>query len=462
MTAASRGIVRGIERVYTAPAAADTASPLLGSSYAPYPDRLHALITVAVEEHEFAYVEEALRASRNGQPSRELRQALSRQYQREIGAFFSGTDLSQRAASAIGPLPSTGQILDPACGAGDLLLAVSESLPVRTDVSSTLALWGDRLAGYDVHPQFVRTAKLRLLLAAMDRCKQLDGVVPDVERVFPRIVERNLFDRPTTLQEASCLIANPPFGNMAAPPDCRWASGSVAKAALFVEECLVQARPGTRIVFILPDVLRSGSRYARWRARVEQLASVDNVDVFGRFDANTDVDVFLLAATANAPGQTAGAKAQWVPVPVGAAPRLADHFLVAVGPVVPHRHQECGPSYPFLRARDLPWWGEVEADRWPTRRFDGTTFQPPFVAVRRTSSPSDSARAIGTLVVGQKPVAVENHLLVLRPKDGERQSCEELLSVLKKEETKTWLNRRIRCRHLTVSSLQDLPYRTGE
>ncbi len=53
--------------------------------------------------------------------------------------------------------------------------------------------------------------------------------------------------------------------------------------------------------------------------------------------------------------------------------------------------------------------------------------------------------------------AVENHLIVLRPKDGTIGKCKKLVKFLKGESTNQWFNQRIRCRHLTVSAVKDMP-----
>jgi hypothetical protein len=53
-------------------------------------------------------------------------------------------------------------------------------------------------------------------------------------------------------------------------------------------------------------------------------------------------------------------------------------------------------------------------------------------------------------------VAVDNHLLVLEPK-AER-GIEELVQVLRRPETTEWLNQRIRCRHLTVDAVNQIPW----
>ena len=87
------------------------------------------------------------------------------------------------------------------------------------------------------------------------------------------------------------------------------------------------------------------------------------------------------------------------------------------------------------------------------------SFRPPFVMVRRTSRPRDRFRAAGTIIAGKQDVAVENHLLVLMPKDRTLRSCRALLKVLQHPGSSDWLNRRICCRHLTVSSLRELPWR---
>ena len=96
------------------------------------------------------------------------------------------------------------------------------------------------------------------------------------------------------------------------------------------------------------------------------------------------------------------------------------------------------------------------------RRFEGRLFEAPFVAIPRTSRPSDADRARGALVTSAKPVAVDNHLLVARPLDGTVGRCADLLDVLQMPSTSDWLNNVIRCRHLTVGALASVPWRVDE
>jgi hypothetical protein len=55
-------------------------------------------------------------------------------------------------------------------------------------------------------------------------------------------------------------------------------------------------------------------------------------------------------------------------------------------------------------------------------------------------------------------MAVENHLLIALPHDKKVGTCRKLLEMLKRDATSKWMNERIRCRHLTVGSVGDLPW----
>jgi hypothetical protein len=111
---------------------------------------------------------------------------------------------------------------------------------------------------------------------------------------------------------------------------------------------------------------------------------------------------------------------------------------------------------PYIHARAIPAWGRVRRIG-EQRRFKGSLFKPPFVAIRRTSRPEDRYRATCTLVTGVRLVAVENHLIVCCANDRTTKTCRQLLKLMKRKETNDWLNARIRCRHLTVSAIKELP-----
>jgi hypothetical protein len=245
---------------------------------------------------------------------------------------------------------------------------------------------------------------------------------------------------------------------MPAPKDCEWANGKIQIAGWFIERLLQTAPKGQHVVAILPDVLNSGTRYKKWRDLILTLASALTIEPAGRFDANTDVDVFILHAVA---GKDNEMPSEWPYNELctnGFSHRVSDYFDVHVGSVVPHRDPIVGTLYPYVHARTaLPWQTleHITEERQSIR----TVFSPPFVVVHRTSSPSDKHRCVGTVINEKREVAVENHLIVLLPKDKALQSCKQLLNILESPATDTWLNQRIRCRHLTVSAVRDLPCR---
>lgn len=72
--------------------------------------------------------------------------------------------------------------------------------------------------------------------------------------------------------------------------------------------------------------------------------------------------------------------------------------------------------------------------------------------------PRDRHRAVATIVLGRRAVAVENHVIVCLPGDGTIERCRALLARLHSGNTDGWLNRRIRCRHLTTSAVAGIPW----
>lgn len=402
--------------------------------------------------------EEHITAALNGQPGERLRKLVTLPARRSAGAFFTGQAVADRA---LGPyLPSLSDrsvVYDPASGVGDLLLACARRLPIQSDLATTVATWGEQLRGLDIHPEFVRAARARLVLLAIERgVPKGERPLPPLDQTFPHLKVANAFDE-MAAAPASHIVLNPPYCRVAAPADCTWGTGKVSQAARFLDRCLDEATAGTRIVAILPDVLRTGSLYSRWRATVEARAKIESIEVVGAFDAWADVDVFVLRMIVGKP-EPDHSIAWWTSTVNVPEECVGGRFDVHVGPVVPHRHKHLGPWHPYVYARILRPWETFDVDLGKQRRFRGQTFAPPFVAVRRTSAPSDKLRARATIVVGQRPVAVENHLLVLKPRDGSLESCHQLLAVLRDNRTNCWLDERIRCRHLTVGALRDLPW----
>jgi hypothetical protein len=307
-------------------------------------------------------------------------------------------------------------------------------------------------------------ARLHLALAAkkFPRSTQRDISSNDFTEVRVGDVLSGAID---IVNAASHVVLNPPYstirGNFA------WAAGSMNSASLFTYSSLEQMRPGSHMVAILPDVLRSGSRYSRWRDGIESMATVHKITDWGQFDNITDVHVFIIHLTKTRRGPlppSTRTKLRISSLAVStncesdlALSTVSDFFKVTVGAVVQHRHPEDGLLRPFATARLLPAWQTV--CKVPSkRRFTGRCATPPFVAVRRTSRPGQAPRAIATVVSGTEAVAVDNHLIVLHPYDGTESRCQELLALLRTPSTTQWLDEHFQCRHLTVQALENLPW----
>lgn len=428
--------------------------------YAGYVERLERLLEAGLSAALDGWKSQCA-AALDGEPSREVRKAISVEKRREAGAFFTGSALARKAV--LGPGGEGwegGSLFDPACGAGDLLLAGAKLLPIRRSSRETIELWGARLMGCDIHPEFIRAAKARLALLTLQRGARSGGEKIDLDAIFPLIGVGDGLVESQKYVAADWILLNPPYVAVQAPSACKWAAGKVSSAALFLEKAVVSCRPGARITAIVPDVLRTGSRYGKWRKLVATQGMVTSFESWGLFDTVADVDVFVmtLVKRERALGDSDAPGFCWVPEASKGLETVGGLFDVRVGPVVPFRLKKGeGRKTAFLHAKGLPRWESV-GQIGETCEFTGTVYRGPFVVVRRTSRPEDGQRAVGTLVTAPGAVAVENHLLICVPKSGRMADCRELMKRLKLEQTSRFLNARIRCRHLTVSAIKEVPW----
>lgn len=390
-------------------------------------------------------------------PAEQIRRLVSLRHRRRQGMFFTGQELGRRLISAVpdAVFGQNGLITDPACGAGDLILHAAGKLPiVASSLHRTLRSWGKKLAFHDIVPELVDITLLRLALLALNAGASSASQIGlrEVRQLFPHAGAMNGMAARKTLEASAVVLLNPPFTSVAVPPSTTWTSGRASKAGIFLDRVLRNVNKDAYIAAILPDVLRSGSRYEKWRQEISTLFLGANVRQYGLFDDFADVDVFLLFGKVG----TTTKKIRWLRSSTSAATQVSDFFDVRVGSVVPHRSPHQGKWYRYLHARNLPT-ARTSVPRLESRRFPGTTFKPPFVVIRRTSRPGDALRSKGVLVTGERRVAVENHLLVCTPKDGRRSTCEALLNAMEQPSAARWFDEAIRCRHLTVGALSSCP-----
>src|SRR5690606_14225557 len=120
--------------------------------------------------------------------------------------------------------------------------------------------------------------------------------------------------------------------------------------------------------------------------------------------------------------------------------KLSDLFDVRVGQLVAFRDPEEGELYPYFHPKNCPAWGTINQIT-EERRFLKKPLNPPFIVVKRTSSPRDKYRASATIINLKQPVVIENHMIVIRPKSGLLRDCKKLLKVLRADRTNLFLNK---------------------
>lgn len=375
----------------------------------------------------------------NGQAGAEIRRLLPVAERRRLGAFFTPHELADELVDQLRSARGHVTVVDPCCGAGDLLLAAARALegPVRSETATA------KLVGVDTVEEFSRVAEMRLELLVRTLGVDVTG----------RFTAGDGLSAPD-VDQATHVLLNPPFVAVPSHENCEWARGKVNGAADFLARTVGRLRPGVEVWAILPDVLRSGTRYRRWRAFIASRLDIDAPEPKGRFDPWTDVDVFILRGRIRSP-EDAVPWIEWVQRAAGLT--VGERFGVSVGPLVDYRSPQEGPPAPYLVAKDFPAWTTIERVE-QTRRFTGRLHSGPIVVVSRTSRPGDPHRARAAVVTDPRGIAVENHLLVLSPRSGGVAECRRLLRLLRSADVNDWLDRVIRCRHLTVSAVASIPW----
>lgn len=399
---------------------------------------------------------EAITEALNGQAYGALRSLVPLSILRSSGAFFTGHKIAEQLADwAKEEIQLGSPFIDPTCGAGNLLVAAAKYLPLGKSLASTLSLWSEIIHGIDIHPEFIEVTKLRLILLAKQRGNFVSRH-PAMNTIFQNIHCADTLSARTISSFPSIVLINPPYHGMEAPDSCQWGKGLVSAAAVFLDHVVQNTPPGGHIYALLPEVLRCGSRYQSFREFLGKSVEVVSEKTLGVFDRWTDIDVF--SAELHVLGNTSHTDV----LPAffqrsKAVETIEDRFRIHVGPLVDYRSPKTGPENPYVEAvQATPW--ERNYICTAMRKFDGTVFRPPFVVIRRTSRPGDKFRAIGTVIRGDASVAVENHLLVALPKRGTVNECIELMQILRQQGTNDFLNATMRCRHLTVGAVKNIPW----
>ena len=380
----------------------------------------------------------------------ELRRLVKLKTRRENGTFFTESVLGKKVLSLLRPdFNKDSTVYDPTCGASNLLISVADYVRKENNIQN----FECRLLGSDIHIEFVEASRIRL---------QMNQLIYGTDRKNRKIFEKNIIQADGLLpnkfyQRATHIIVNPPFNLLTSNNQLTWAKGKVSAAALFVDKIIQYSNAGASILAILPDVLRSGTRYEKWRELVDQSCIVEKVKLLGQFDKHADVDVFALKLTKRTEITTiSGTNTKWQSNNNNNGKTLSDLFDICVGPVVDNRDPHEGNSLKYIVSRGLVGWSET-SDVNLTRRYQGKSFASPFVVIKRTSRMGDTHRAEAAVINTPNSVYIDNHLIILKPKSGKIADCRKAVNFLKDKKTDDWLNKEIRCRHLTVKIVSKIP-----
>lgn len=385
----------------------------------------------------------------NGFAAEELRRLVSLEKRRNDGVFFTNSLLAEKVLEVLQPAFNKQSVIyDAACGVCNLLIATANYLH-KHNIQLTNKNY---LLGTDIHPEFVTAANLRL---QMNNLLMLPGKTKNIskQKVGYLVQKKNALVSNPFYKAATHIFINPPFDQEKFEDKLDWATGKVSMAAVFMEKAILFANPGTTIMAILPDVLRSGTRYEKWRKMVEKYCITEKIELLGQFDEHADIDVFAIKLLKRSEPVERIIEETCKTLTFKT---LKDIFDISVGPVVDYRDKEEGPLRPYVVSRGLKSWS-IQREITLMRRHTGNSFKRPFVVIKRTSRATDENRAMATIINTDEPVYVDNHLIILRPKTKTLAACQLAIRILKSQETNDWLNKQIRCRHLTVRVVSNIP-----
>lgn len=378
----------------------------------------------------------------DGLASKELRRLVPIEIRRNYGTFFTESNLASHVLNILNPsLENDSIIYDPACGAGNLLIASSKYI-IDNGINPTNRIY---LLGTDIHKTFVTASNLRL---------NTQNLINNSTKRNYEVKVNNGLEANPYYRYATHIFVNPPFNQIETDKEIGWAKGKVNAAALFIDKIIDFIKPGTEICAILPDVLRSGSRYSKWRNYILTKCTIEKIEKLGQFDRYTDIDVFAIKIIKRE--NELITKLNSFELRTEKNKKLSEFYDICVGPVVDNRDKVIGIKRCYIKSRGLLGW-QMYKKIETTRKYSGKCFSGPLVVVKRTSRMGDGFRAIGTIINTPNPVYIDNHLIVIKPKSGKIEDCYKLLTILKDVRTTNWLNEAIRCRHLTVHQLSKLP-----
>lgn len=226
-----------------------------------------------------------------------------------LGEFFTPTTIAQHLVDLADYDPLAAlekKVVDPACGSGNLLAAAVRRIvkAVRSDLLDPLqaiSALNRNVFGFDIQPVAVLLTRLQLLLASLPilKCSRLSDTNVYEAFSFPGVQLRDPLSTPDDLWDLfarfDIVVSNPPFLKVTKskmPFVEKYEEvlyGHVNLYQLFLWWAIRATRPDGRLVFLVPQSIRSGQYSNKLRRKIAGVCDITAVTGFvdrtGVFDS---------------------------------------------------------------------------------------------------------------------------------------------------------------------------------
>ena len=416
----------------------------------------------------------------------------------QLGAYYTPPALCERLldmVSAAGLEWATARVLDPACGGGAFLSPVArrmmDSLPAK-DPEDRLSSVESRLQGLELDPFAAWLSQVLLDATLLDTCLDAGRLPNRVATVCD-----SLEAEPEGLG-LDLVVGNPPYGRVKLTEDmrkkfARSLFGHANLYGIFTDLALRFAKSNGVIGFVTPTSFLAGAYFKALRSLLGQEASLVGIDfiaerrgVFEDVLQETALTVYRLGDS-HCPGEVrftsvlTDGSIESIPVGYFCIPepsdcpwvmprrpehgslvrsaqtmpcRLADYgYRVSTGPLVWNRHKEQFRSRRTTGCLPVIWAESIRGAEFrfraenrnhqkyfkPRREQEWLVADMPCVLLQRTTAKEQGRRLVAAelpaeFVARYGGAVIENHVNVIRPRDGgEQVSAAVLLALLNSE-----------------------------
>lgn len=193
-------------------------------------------------------------------------QELSRFGTKSLAEFYTPENIVTFMVDMLAPT-KTDTVIDPACGAGSLLLGFIDYV-MKSDVS--ISEYAKKVFGFDISARMICLAKTKMILrgGVYSNILQQDALLEIASPIVNTILKNGGFD---------LVILDPPMGlRLHQTKGFELAEGKAAAQStiLFLERALQLVKEGGRVAILVPEELLSGRRFQYVRSFLMRKARI--------------------------------------------------------------------------------------------------------------------------------------------------------------------------------------------